>query len=584
MLCSSTKGNCDKRAKSLPDRNCLRMGTTHNAAFLCPQPITPQRKRGRCACSAFLGSRPVHYNHVSLPSRRRAGLRIDYGHRITPKSQHDHPRTNRNYQEPSRRDVYFATCARGLGEVLAREIKSEQVNGEVLDVASSGVRFVASEPNHITGYRACIWLRTAMRVLLEVAHQQIHPEDTTSYRRNTDLSQAVYEFVKDSADWSRLLDGGLKSFSIQVRVSEDTSNRKQQFSGRAQRGARSERERAPKFSALVPSEHTVQVRAKDAICDALRDAGFEKPPKPESHGESDVPLFITLHGSSITCYLDMAGASLHKRGYRSDGAMHRSSLNESVAAGMLYMAGFQPDGSFVSTKKENSTSGTPRGPLTIVDPMCGSGTLLIEAALLRLRVAVGLYRKRFAFQTWVDFDDAVFQQLLSEAVGLQRSDDDVSANFIGNDINPSALALARRDLERTRLANIISLHHADARELALPAPPTLTISNPPWGMRLGGEIMAWECMGKFLREYAGGCTAVFLSGDAGVTRGLRMKARKRMPVRIGNVDTRVLIYDVLPKRKDGERHAEPSDKQRNEGRHPRSARVSKLPESEMPIL
>lgn len=559
------------------------MGTKHTAAFLCPIPLTSQVRRDG-ACSPYFRSR-ARLRNASWSKRKRAlFLPNDNGWIITT-SQQTHQTAQRDCDEQSQRDVYFATCARGLGEVLAREIQAEQVKGEVLDIASSGVRFLASEPNHITGYRACIWLRTAMRVLLEISHEQLRPKGTASSYQSTDMSHAVYDFVKTATDWSSLLDAGSKSFSVQVRVSEGSSKRKQQFSRNALVPGRTDRDGASNFSGLTPSEHIIQVRVKDAICDTLRDAGFQKPPKPMSHAESDVPLFITLHGSSITLYLDMAGASLHKRGYRSDGALHKSSLNESVAAGMLYMAGFQPDGSFVSTKKQRSTARRPPGSLTIVDPMCGSGTLLIEAALLRLRVAVGLYRKRFAFQTWADFDETTFRDLIDEAVANQRSDDAVAATFIGNDINPSALAMARRDLERTRLTDIISLHHADACELALPSPPTLTISNPPWGLRLGGEITAWEGMGRFLRDYAGGCTAVFLSGDAGVTRGLRMKARKKIPVRIGNVDTRVLIYDVLPKLEDGERWKEvPADEEINGLQRRRKVRAPRLSERDIPIL
>lgn len=423
--------------------------------------------------------------------------------------------------------MYFATCARGLGDVLAREVAAADVGGEVLDVATSGVRFAGD--TGVTGYRACVWLRAAMRVLEEV-------------RETAELEEGggngVYEFVRRAAPWAVLLDGGKLSFSVQVRVSVGAEPRKMR--GRTE------------VRGVQIGEHAAQVRAKDAICDALRDEGYEKPPRPESHATADVPLFLVIHRGEATLYRDLAGASLHKRGYRSEGTMHRSSLNESVAAGMLYMAGFQPDGSFRPEKKKTiDGSGSPKGPLTIVDPMCGSATLLIEAALCRLHVAPGLYRRDFAFQRFADYDEAAYKSVMEAAVAAQRPDDAMGAVLIGNDINPAALALARRDLERTRLTGLISLHHADAQELALDSAPTLVICNPPWGLRLGGEMVAWETLGVFLRRHAAGTTAVFLSGDVELTRGLRMRARKKVPVRIGNVDTRVLTYDVLPKRAPG---------------------------------
>lgn len=481
-------------------------------------------------------------------------------------------------------DVYFATCARGLGEYLAREIEADQVNGEVLDIASSGVRFRASEPGHITGYKACIWLRTAMRVLLELGSGNICAEKDNEGWQNFSFADAIYDFVKNCADWSYFLDGGLLSFSIQVRVS-DGNHGKFAHSRRPQSKGRRFNNTFSRLDIFTPGEHTVQVRVKDAICDALRNAGAEKPGKPTSHADADLPLFVVVHGASVTLYRDMAGASLHKRGYRSDAALHRSSLNESVAAGMLYMAGFQPDGSFRCKKPWKEDSRTARKALVIVDPMCGSGTLLIEAALLRLGVAVGLYRESFAFQAWVDFDANAFQVIIGEAVSAQRSDDNVAATFIGNDANPSALALARRDLERTRLSGLVSLHQGDVRELRLPRAPTLTISNPPWGMRIDGENDAWEGLGFFLRKFAAGCTALFLSGDRAVSRGLRMRARRKMPIRIGNVECRALLYDVLPKLED---ECDGRGLQRNEeaidGGQRRATTRRQLPEMERPML
>lgn len=452
-------------------------------------------------------------------------------------------------ERPLHRDVYFATCARGLGEVLASELQGDPINAQILEVAASGVRFRAVEGGHVTGYRACLWLRTAMRVLLEVSRGKLDLESAVS--SSDQMSHAVYEYVRQCADWAYLLEDGSKSFSIQVRVSGELSTaRKQKGANGGQRRRRYERlrEGGVRPPSIYLGEHTVQVVAKDAICDALRNEGVGKPSKPKSHAEADVPLFITLHEGSMCVYLDMAGASLHKRGYRSDNSLHKSSLNESVAAGMLYLAGFRPDGSFTRNGDRGERNIAETAPLVIVDPMCGSGTLLIEAALLRLRVAVGLYRRRFAFEGWRDFDETVLRGIVEEAVRMQRTDADIEAIFIGNDLDSRALRLARKNLEQTRLSEVVSLHHGDAGEFSLPRAPTLTISNPPWGLRLQGEMEAWEKMGSFLREFGRGCVAVFLSGDSEVTRGLRMKARRKAAVRIGNVDTRVVIYDVLPRK------------------------------------
>lgn len=227
-------------------------------------------------------------------------------------------------------------------------------------------------------------------------------------------------------------------------------------------------------------------------------------------------------------------------GYRSDSALHRSSLNEAVAAGMLMLAGFTPEGSFKSGRRktvveegeDGDGKGAPkRRELVLCDPMCGSGTLLIEAALCRLRVAPGLYRRSFPFEQWVDFDASGYKSIVDSAVGLQRADEDISMKLIGNDSNEVALALARRDLERTNLSHLVQLVQGRASELELETTASLVVCNPPWGVRIDGEVEAWESLGIFLRKCAGGGSAMLLSGDASLTRSLRMRARTKFPIR-----------------------------------------------------
>lgn len=425
----------------------------------------------------------------------------------------------RKSESPSRSSVsessdsqstYFATCARGLGDVLADELRASHIKAEVLHIAASGVRFRSTEAGHITAYKACLWLRTATRVLHHVFTTSL--DDVMPH----DVPDAVYTIVKHGCDWRLLLSAGRQSFSVQIRMSSAETR--------------------------LHSERLLQMRVKDAICDSLRDAHCDKPPRPQNHGTADMPLFLTLNNGAVSLYQDMAGASLHKRGYRANAALHRSTLNEAVAAGMLYLAGMAADGTYAHQK-------TSSGDVMIVDPMCGSGTLLIEAALLRLQVAVGLYRREpFPFENWYDFDADAYEHVRRTAIEAQRSDDDVQTTLVGSDINGSALALAERDVHRTRLSDIIELKQADIRSVRLANRPTIVICNPPWGKRLE-EDDAWYDIGQFLRREAPESTAVLLSGDASVTRGLRMKARNRHPLRIGNMDTRVLVYDVLPKLK-----------------------------------
>ncbi len=395
----------------------------------------------------------------------------------------------------------------------------------------------ASEAPLETGMRACLWLRTAIRVLHQIAHSDfaVRPENRNDYLDGAD----VYRFVRESVDWGAILGDGAFSFSIKVRL----SHVKKRPLGRSRREEYG-RFRESRYQESFLTESLVQVRAKDAICDALRDAGFDKPPRPETHASADLPLFIVVHGCSITVYRDMAGTSLHKRGYRSSIPLHVSSLNECVSAGMSYIAGLKPDGSF----ENGSTHSAPIDSveeLTIIDPMCGSATLLIEAALCIKQVAVGLFRSQFAFQRWDDFDAQIFSKIVTEAREIARTCEHKTFTLIGNDINREAVSLARQGIRNAGLSDDIQVYNEHIRDFAIPRSPTLVLSNPPWGMRLGEEKEAWLDMGDFLRQFCAGSTAVLLSGDSGLTKGLRMRARRKYPVRIGNVDTRVLLYDVL---------------------------------------
>lgn len=478
-------------------------------------------------CKPVRSARRARFSAQSSNSRQAQSQSI-------PESQSSH-----TTEQPHE---YFATCALGLGEFLAEEIRSPDVNAHVLSVVSSGVHFRATEPGHITAYKACLWLRTATRVLFKISSQ--HLDDLADPNSPLNPAENAYLAIKDATNWSHLLDRGRLTFSIQTRVSSDTSQRTHHRDSYRT----SQRRRAPQSEQML-SDQALQIRVKDAICDALRDDGGYKPPRPISHAEADVPIFVTLHAGRLTLYLDMAGASLHKRGYRADRAVHRSQLNEAVAAGMLYMAGFLPDGRYAKSQTETEAD---MRQLVVTDPMCGSGTLLIELALLRLRVAVGLYRSNFAFERWPDFDEVSFRRVTDAAVAVQRDDSAARIRLVGSDVNARALTLASQDVDRLRLEALVELQNVDVRDVQAPKNVTLVLSNPPWGRRLD-EGEAWFALGTYLREHAGGATAVFISGDASVTRGLRMKTRRKFPVRIGNVDTRVLVYDILPPLSEQER-------------------------------
>lgn len=451
----------------------------------------------------------------------------------------------------SRVHRFYATCPRGLGDVLAREIEAETVQGKVEVIHSSGVRFTG--PSISTGYAACLWLRVAIRVLHLVSEAS---EIGKSYP-GMNSYEILYNYVRKAAEWGHLLQNGRASFSVQVRGSFGSHGTPRQSRSRQPGRSRQQHTAASGASLTSLGEHRCQVCAKDAICDALRDAGLSLPERPQSYADADVPLFLAIDHDALTLYRDMAGSSLHKRGYRRNVALHKSSLNEAVAAGMLYLAGFGPDGSFETSDGHAEDSSREPGrksdentrkELTLMDPMCGSGTILIEAILCRLRIAPGLYRADFPFQRWMDYDPESFKALTQAALVRQTADEELGMAVYGSDESESAIHLAKRDLARLRIAGLVHLKHCKAEE-ARPqeSKHTLVVCNPPWGLRLGDEREAWDSLGLLLRNLAPGSSAVLLSGDSQVTRGLRLRARRKHPVRIGNVDCRVLMYDIHEK-------------------------------------
>jgi putative N6-adenine-specific DNA methylase len=237
---------------------------------------------------------------------------------------------------------------------------------------------------------------------------------------------------------------------------------------------------------------------------------------------------LHLGGGQASLSLDGSGASLHRRGYRA--AMGLAPLKENLAAGLIALTGWD-------------------GSVPLADPLCGSGTMLIEAARLALGRAPGLERA-FALERWPDFDPLLWQQELAAARGLAReqlANSQPLAPLLGMEQDAEVLAQARHNAAAAGVAPWIDLQVGDCRDFRPPQAPGILVCNPPYGERIG-EADTLETLyadlGAMVKERCSGWTLWLLSGNPQLTSALRMKASRRIPISNGGIDCRWLRYEI----------------------------------------
>ncbi|KAK9822164.1 hypothetical protein WJX81_003042 [Elliptochloris bilobata] len=423
--------------------------------------------------------------------------------------------SSRVFQHPAaHEEVFYATCHPGLESVVADELQAPGTGATGVEPGRAGVHFRGATLE--TGYRANLWLSSAIRVLVRQAEGQLDPR-----RQGGD---ELYALFRRAVDWPALLAPG-QCFSVEARVAGCTEVR----------------------SALL-----VQMRLRDAICDAMRDAGREKPMPPREGAVAELPLFVTANRDRVTLFRDMSGASLHRRGYR-QGAMHAAALNEAAASGVLALAGWP-----ALCQREGAV---------LADPMCGAGTLLIEAALAAVRAAPGLSRPSWPFEVWPDFDAGAWERLREGARAAKR-EPPAGLRLLGNDSHAGALAMARRGAEAAGIGHLIELSHGPCSEwrghlVGDPRRDPVARSRgrssggtDDTGRRSGAGVeakapeaeleAAWRDLGVFLKGACNEADAFLLCGNPDATRSLHMRCSRRIPLSIGGADVRLLHYVVLP--------------------------------------
>ncbi|HEY6452191.1 MAG TPA: bifunctional 23S rRNA (guanine(2069)-N(7))-methyltransferase RlmK/23S rRNA (guanine(2445)-N(2))-methyltransferase RlmL [Steroidobacteraceae bacterium] len=360
-----------------------------------------------------------------------------------------------------------------------------------LHESAGGVRF--SGPLEV-GYRACLCSRIASRVLLELA--EFEAADDAAFHR------AVAAF-----DWAAHIDPA--------------------------------RTIACDFTGLHPAithTHYGALRLKDGICDRLRSDTGSRPDV--QLARPAVRVHAHAHGARITLSLDLAGEGLHARGYRLEAGA--APLRENLAAGVLLRARWD----------EAAARGAE-----FLDPMCGSGTLVIEAALIASDRAPGLLREYFGFLGWRGHDAALWRRLLEQARARARN---AVANLIrGSDLDQRALAAAHANARRAGIDSLVRFEHRAVDEIGPATPgPGLICVNPPYGERLGDAVQAATAhahLGRALRERFTGWDAAVLTAHEAAARELRLRSYRVHELWNGAIVCRLLRFDLgAPGSADGE--------------------------------
>ena len=329
-------------------------------------------------------------------------------------------------------------------------------------------------------YKANIALRTAIRILKPIQRFKVRDEED------------LYRKVKQIR-WDKYLDSN-GSFLINAAIHQ---------------------------TKVSNNSHFVTLKTKDAIADYFREKFGERPDVDSKY--PDLVIHVHISRDLCTISLDSSGSSLHKRGYRS--STNIAPINEVLAAGMLLLAGYS-------------------GDQNLIDPMCGSGTILIEAAMIANNIPANINRKHFGFENWKDYDEDLFFKIQDVLLNKIRSS---QFKIMGFDKAPSAVRKAQENVKNANLADFIGIHHVNffnsQKEVF---GRTMILFNPPYGERLQLDEIEnfYRNIGDTLKKSYTDTTVWFITSDLQALKHVGLRTSKRIPLKNGPLDCRLVRYDM----------------------------------------
>ena len=361
------------------------------------------------------------------------------------------------------------------------EVLAEELRSIGAENVMPGRRMVSFEGNLETLYRANLQCRTALRILKPF------------YKFRAGDADSLYEHAKEF-DWSTMLTVD-KTFSIDTVANSDE----------------------------FKHSRFVTYRIKDAIVDWFKDRyGEDKRPGVRLQ-DADVMINVYINGKDVILSLDSSGESLHKRGYRV--AQTEAPINEVLAAGIILRSGW-------------------RGDCPLVDPMCGSGTFLIEAALIAANINPGIYRKGFAFERWADFDQELFDRLYNDDSAERTFD----FKIYGADISPKAVEIARANIKSAGVAKYIELERKplSAWETS-PRPAGVLVTNPPYGERISVADMdgLYQTIGSKLKHVFTGYHAWIIGYRDDYFARIGLAPSEKIPLYNGSLECSLREYIIF---------------------------------------